>query len=274
MENRQTIYLHIFIALSMSLLLYVGLRPLITLPDGILIMDVAIAGAILSGLLILLKSVVQYGHFSSMPIPQQFINYSALGILFVVCWLGLELLIMHLSISENDWDALSKTIPIRLVISFFVYGIFIMFFARVFENEKKAIQTDDTIAKEDVVEMSDDASKHENNVEIMERIAVKNGQKIEVVLVSEIIHLEAEGDYVMIHSTKGRFLKEQTMKSLEYSLPADKFVRVHRSNIVNVDFIAQIELYDKQTQLLKLKNGAQVRASLAGYKLLKKTLGL
>ena len=78
----------------------------------------------------------------------------------------------------------------------------------------------------------------------------------------------------MIHSTKGKFLKEQTMKSLEYTLPADKFVRVHRSNIINVDFIARIELYDKQTQLLKLKNGAQVKASLAGYKLLKKTLGL
>jgi DNA-binding LytR/AlgR family response regulator len=113
----------------------------------------------------------------------------------------------------------------------------------------------------------------ENN-ETLERIAVKNGQKIDVVLVSEIIHLQAEGDYVMIHSTKGKFLKEQTMKSFESGLPQDKFVRVHRSSIVNIEFISQIELYDKQSQLLKLKNGGHVRISLSGYKALKKTLGL
>ncbi|MDR1503967.1 MAG: LytTR family transcriptional regulator, partial [Prevotella sp.] len=85
---------------------------------------------------------------------------------------------------------------------------------------------------------------------------------------------QAEGDYVMIHSTKGKFLKEQTMKSFESGLPQDKFVRVHRSSIVNIEFISQIELYDKQSQLLKLKNGGQVRISLSGYKALKKTLGL
>ncbi|MFV0420116.1 MAG: LytR/AlgR family response regulator transcription factor [Dysgonomonas sp.] len=274
MENRQTIYLHILIALLMAVLLYVGLRPLTELTDWILIMDVAIAGIVLSGLLILLKNVVQYGHFSSQPIPQRFINYSALGVLFVVCWLGVEFLVMYISISENDWTILSKTVPIRLVIAFFAYGISIMFFARAFDNEEETRLIEDTATKEDIAETADDTLKHDNEVEIIERIAVKNGQKIEVVPVSEIIHLQAEGDYVMIHSTKGKFLKEQTMKSLECSLPADKFVRVHRSNIINVDFIAQIELYDKQTQLLKLKNGAQVRASLTGYKLLKKTLGL
>lgn len=273
MENRQTIYIHTLIALLMAVLLYVGLRPLTELTDWMLIMDVAIAGVVLSGLLILLKNVVQYGHFSSLPIPQRFINYGALGVLFIVCWLGLEFLIMHLSISENDWATLSKTVPIRLVIAVLAYGISIMFFARFFENEEEIIQTEDTGNKEDVSAIRD-VQKPDNDVEIIERIAVKNGQKIEVVPIDEIIHLEAEGDYVMIHSTKGKFLKEQTMKSLEYSLPADKFVRVHRSNIINVDFIARIELYDKQTQLLKLKNGAQVKASLAGYKLLKKILGL
>lgn len=273
MENRQTIYIHTLIALSMAVVLYIGLKPLTDVQEWVLIMDVAISGVILSGLLILLKNVVQYGHFSSLHIHQRLINYGALGVLFVVCWLGLEFLIMHLSIPENDWINLSKTVPIRAVIALLTYGISIIFLSKVFMDEAETIQTEDAGIKEDVSGIPDEP-KHDNSVEIIERIAVRNGQKIEVVPIDEIIHLEAEGDYVMIHSTKGRFLKEQTMKSLEYTLPADKFVRVHRSNIINVDFIARIELYDKQTQLLKLKNGAQVKASLAGYKLLKKTLGL
>lgn len=240
--------------------------------DSTLIMDAVLSGIILSGLLMLLKNVIQYGHFSSLHIRQRLINYSALAILFVVCWLGLEFLIMYLSVSEKDWDALYKTVPIRIVISFLIYGISVMFFGRVFEQKSSPTQIEDAIRDEEP--MVPDAPEDHEEREIIERIAVKSGQKIEVIPIAEIIYLQAEGDYVMIHSTKGKYLKEQTMKALESSLPADKFVRVHRSSIINVGFIAQIELYDKQTQLLKLKNGAQVRASLAGYRLLKKTLGL
>ena len=274
MESRQVIYTYSLIALLMALVLYSGFKPLIDVPEWVLIADAVLSGITLSGLLILLKNIMQYGHFSSLHIRQRLINYSALAILFVVCWLGLEFLILHYFVPEEDWNVLYKTMPIRIAMAFLIYGLSIMFFGKMFQKEIDYIQTDTEETGEGSSLNLNTSTTVVDEIEILERIVVKNGQKIEVVPVSEIIHLQAEGDYVMIHSTKGKFMKEQTMKSLENSLPSDKFVRVHRSNIINIDFIARIELYDKQSQLLKLKNGDQVRASLAGYKLLKKTLGL
>ncbi|WP_029905541.1 LytTR family DNA-binding domain-containing protein [Prevotella sp. 10(H)] len=271
MKNRQLIYIHIFIALAAAVILFICFKPLINVPEYILITDSAVSGIALSGLLLLLRNAAKYVHFTSLPAKQQFINYGAMAILFVACWIGVEYLALYLSFPENEWIFLTSVIPSRIVIGLLVYSLTIVIFTRLNNTEEEIIS--DTANEVETPEDKSDTQELEN-IEILERIAVKNGQKIDVVLISEIIHLQAEGDYVMIHSTKGKYLKEQTMKSFESSLPTDKFVRVHRSSIVNVEFISQIELFDKQSQLLKLKNGNQVRISLSGYKTLKKTLGL
>ncbi|SBW04701.1 LytTR family DNA-binding domain-containing protein [uncultured Dysgonomonas sp.] len=276
MENRKLIYIHILIALSAAIILYICMKSLVDVSESVLTTDSAISGIVLSGLLLLLRNIAQYSHISSFPVRQQLINYSALAILFVACWLCIQYLILYLVFPEEEWTPLLHTVPIRTVLALLVYSLTITIFTRLYTSEEKVAGITIGEEKEDK-ELPDNIQEPvietENN-ETLERIAVKNGQKIDVVLVSEIIHLQAEGDYVMIHSTKGKFLKEQTMKSFESGLPQDKFVRVHRSSIVNIEFISQIELYDKQSQLLKLKNGGQVRISLSGYKALKKTLGL
>lgn len=274
MDNRKLIYIHILIAFSASIVLYICMKQLVNVSESVLTTDSAISGIILSVLLLLLRNIAQYSHFSSFPIRQQLINYSALAILFVACWLGVEYMILYLVFPENGWMPLLSSIPIRVVLALLVYSLAIAIFTRIYVSGDEIADIND-IKEENISAIpSTDSVEEIESTEILERIAVRNGQKIDVVLVSEIIHLQAEGDYVMIHSTKGKFLKEQTMKSFENSLPQDKFVRVHRSNIVNVEFISQIELYDKQSQMLKLKNGGQVRISLSGYKALKKTLGL
>lgn len=271
MKNRQIIYTHTLIALLTAIILYICFRPLVNVSGSVLTANVTISGIILSTLLLLLKNIVQYGHFSNLLFQQKLVNFIALAILFVICWVGMEFLIVYIFFLQKDWDILSKIVPARIVFAFLVYGITMALFSIIFRQDNEIIDPID-IPEEKEKEMT--YNQQDTSIEIIERIAVKNGPKIEVVPVSEIIYLQAEGDYVMIHSIKGKFLKEQTMKSFEMSLPSDKFVRVHRSNIINVDFIAQIELYNKQSQLLKLKNGAQVRISLSGYKALKKTLSL
>ncbi|HMM02595.1 MULTISPECIES: LytTR family DNA-binding domain-containing protein [unclassified Dysgonomonas] len=276
MENRKLIYIHILIASSAAIALYICIKPLVDVSEYVLITDSAISGTVLSGLLLLLRNIAQYSRISSFPVRQQLINYSALAILFVACWICIEFLVLYLVFPEGDWADLVHTVPIRIVVALLIYSLTIATFTRMYIPEDKIADItidDEKGGKELPGSIPESAIETESN-EILERIAVKNGQKIDVVLVSEIIHLQAEGDYVMIHSTKGKFLKEQTMKSFESGLPQDKFVRVHRSSIVNIEFISQIELYDKQSQLLKLKNGGQVRISLSGYKALKKTLGL
>jgi hypothetical protein len=276
MEKRKLVYIHILIASSTAIALYISIKPLVDVSESVLITDSVISGTVLSGLLLLLWNIAQYSRISSFPVRQQLINYSALAILFAACWLCIEFLVLYLVFPEREWAALRHTIPIRIIVALLVYSLTIATFTRMYIPEDKiadiAIENEKE-AKKLPGSIPESAVETENN-ETLERIAVKNGQKIDVVLVSEIIHLQAEGDYVMIHSTKGKFLKEQTMKSFESGLPQDKFIRVHRSSIVNIEFISRIELYDKQSQLLKLKNGGQVRISLSGYKALKKTLGL
>jgi two-component system LytT family response regulator len=106
------------------------------------------------------------------------------------------------------------------------------------------------------------------------RVAVKDRQQIHVIPTTDITHIEADGDYVKLHTPTAAFLKEKTMKYFETSLPPQQFIRIHRSCIVNVDHIAKIELYEKETYRVFLKNGTPLRASAAGYKLLKQTVRL
>ncbi|WP_147277725.1 LytR/AlgR family response regulator transcription factor [Porphyromonas macacae] len=105
-------------------------------------------------------------------------------------------------------------------------------------------------------------------------LAVKDGNRIQVINVKDIIYIEANGDYMMIYTAQKRLIKEETMKNLETQLDPHIFVRVHRSYIVNVHAIERVERYDKQNQALILKNGISIRASLSGYKRLRQTLGI
>ncbi len=106
------------------------------------------------------------------------------------------------------------------------------------------------------------------------RIAVKDRQQIHVVPVHEIDYIEAWGDYVKLHTGKSSFLKEKTMKYFEENLPPQDFIRIHRSAIVNVNEVSKIELYEKETYRVHLKNGAILKASSNGYKALKDAVRL
>jgi two-component system, LytTR family, response regulator len=114
----------------------------------------------------------------------------------------------------------------------------------------------------------------EENPEFLQRIAVKSRHKVSVVPVDEIVYLEAEGDYVMIHTRDAKHLKEKTMKYFETHLDPAHFIRIHRSYILNARFIDRIEYYDKESYAVLTKNGAKLRASTSGYKLLKQVLNM
>lgn len=107
-----------------------------------------------------------------------------------------------------------------------------------------------------------------------ERIVVKSGGKIKIINVHQIRFLEAADDYVKVHTAEGAFLKNKTMGFYEKSLPADSFVRVHRSFLVNVQEITRIEPYEKESHLAILRSGEKLPVSKAGYAKLKAVLGL
>lgn len=253
------------------------MAPLIPLPLSDLILDGAIYGLLLAISNFLLKEVIRYSNYKSLPIIQQIVNYGALAILFTLCWVGVSFLILYSISPENTINYVLPTIPIRIAIALLTYGLLILLYGYIFaqnpedeiciENDSENIinseSSEKTIPNEDTPDN-----------EILEHIAVKNGQKIDLIFINEIISIQAEGNYVMIFTPKGKYLKEQTMKYFGDHLPANKFVRVHRSSFINIDYIQRIELYEKQSQMLKLQNNLQVKMSMAGYKELKKVLNL
>jgi len=107
---------------------------------------------------------------------------------------------------------------------------------------------------------------------LLDRIVVKTNSAIKVIPLDQVIYIEAQDDYVMIYTPSGKHLKEKTMKFFETHLPDRQFVRIHRSYIVNIDYIVQIEHFSKDTYLAILKNGTKLKISDSGYKLLRERL--
>lgn len=106
----------------------------------------------------------------------------------------------------------------------------------------------------------------------LERVVVKSNSKITVVPVTKIKYIEAQDDYVMIYSQEGKHLKQGTMKYFENNLDKDEFLRVHRSYIIRIDQVNQLEPYGKDSYVAKLKDGAVIKISKSGLKALKEKL--
>lgn len=106
------------------------------------------------------------------------------------------------------------------------------------------------------------------------RIVVRTGTKVKIIPVEDVYFLEADDDYVKVTTAEGSFLKNKTMSFYERTLDASRFVRVHRSFIVQVNQITRIDPYHKETHLAILRDGRQIPVSKSGYARLKEILGL
>jgi two-component system LytT family response regulator len=104
------------------------------------------------------------------------------------------------------------------------------------------------------------------------RIVVKDGVRVHIIPVGQLDYAEAQDDYVALHSAGKTYLKQQTLSSLESSLDPTRFVRVHRSYLVNLERVAKIEPYTKDTRLAILAGGSQVPVSRTGYVRLKELM--
>jgi two-component system LytT family response regulator len=98
-----------------------------------------------------------------------------------------------------------------------------------------------------------------------ERIVVKDGTRVHVIPLDKLDYAEAQDDYVALHSGGKQYLKQQPIASLEAALDPARFVRIHRSVIVNLERVARIEPYGKESRLAILSDGARLPVSRAGY---------
>ena len=107
---------------------------------------------------------------------------------------------------------------------------------------------------------------------LADRLIVRDGAKVHVVPVGDLDYAEAQDDYVGLHAGGRTHLKEQTLATLEASLDARRFVRIHRSFLLNLDRLARIEPYAKDSRVAILKDGTKLPVSRAGYARLKELL--
>jgi len=121
-------------------------------------------------------------------------------------------------------------------------------------------------------ELENLGQSHEENSGLLTRIVLKSGSKIKIIPVETIDYLESEDDFVMIYCKEGRFLKQKTMKYFENHLDPNKFIRIHRSCLVNSSQIAEIQQYGKESWMLLTKQGAKLKISKSGYMALKQFL--
>jgi len=113
--------------------------------------------------------------------------------------------------------------------------------------------------------------------EFLERIVVKHtvkdGAAVHVIPVGKLDYAEAQDDYVALRSEGKTWLKQQTIASLESALHPKRFVRIHRSYLVNIERITRIEPNTKDTWIAVLTDGTRIPVSRGGYSRFQSLIG-
>ena len=105
-----------------------------------------------------------------------------------------------------------------------------------------------------------------------ERVLVKDGARVSVIPVGQVDYVEAQDDYVAIHAEGKTWLKNETLAELADDLDPARFVRIHRSYVLNLERLARLELYANDSRVAILKDGKQLPVSRAGYARLKELM--
>ena len=107
----------------------------------------------------------------------------------------------------------------------------------------------------------------------LQRIMLKTAGRVTFLRVEEIDWIEAEGDYVRLHGGGKRHLVRETMKRLEEQLDPARFVRTHRSAIVNLDRIKELHPFFHGDYLIVLTDGTELKLSRSRRRSLEDRLG-
>ncbi len=107
----------------------------------------------------------------------------------------------------------------------------------------------------------------------LDRLVVKSRGRVHLLKVSEIDWIGADGNYARLHVGEDDHLVRDTMTALERRLDSGQFVRIHRSTIVNLDRIKEIQPWFKGELMVILTDGEQLPLSRKYRKVLQERLG-
>jgi hypothetical protein len=221
------------------------------------IADMCIYGCVLCFAGIALRNLFTFAFPGRHSLKYRLLPLSVLLLLSGLFVVGTETFAMYLC-APSLFACFAGTIPVRLFTTLLILAVFRLCF--LLYNGREDTSTGREEARPAAPQPVD-------------RITVRSGQKIKIIPLDDILYIKADGDYVSIHTSEGSWLKEQTMKHTGDLLPPDRFLRIHRSYIVNTNHISRIERYGERW-LVALHNREKIKISAARYHSLKAHLGL
>jgi two-component system LytT family response regulator len=108
-----------------------------------------------------------------------------------------------------------------------------------------------------------------DSTRMLSRIFVRDGSRILPIPIASLERAEGADDYIVLHTVGKQYLVSVRLTELETRLPQSHFLRIHRSHIVNLEFVTAIEPFDAARLEVVLKTGTRIVASRAGSKRLR-----
>jgi two-component system LytT family response regulator len=136
-------------------------------------------------------------------------------------------------------------------------------FRRALERARAALQRDESLAvNRKLLELLDDVRPGRKAAP---RLVVKTAGRVFFLRPEEIDWVEAAGNYVKLHAGREEHLLRETMSALEGRLDADRFVRIHRSALVNLDRVRELQPWFHGDYKVILRDGTELTLS-RGYR--------
>lgn len=98
----------------------------------------------------------------------------------------------------------------------------------------------------------------------LRRLFARKAGRIVPISAADIVRISANGDYSEIHAGRDRYLVEVSLGELERCLDPERFARLHRSHLVNLDAVEYLSPADDRRLMVMLKDGTRLVASRAG----------
>jgi len=95
----------------------------------------------------------------------------------------------------------------------------------------------------------------------LDRLMIKSKDQVSVIPIQDIDWIESAGDYVFVHSSTQKHIFRETLTALELRLDPQKFIRIHRSTIVNVEKVKTLRLNEHSDFDVFLQNGVKLKLS-------------
>jgi two-component system LytT family response regulator len=109
--------------------------------------------------------------------------------------------------------------------------------------------------------------------EFLKRFIIKDNGRVIFVPATDVDWIKSDGNYLLIHTAHKKHIIRDTMKNIETRLDPNKFFRIHRSTIVNIDRIKELQVHFNEKHLVILQNGKELILSRRYRDKLSKKLG-